>query len=101
VIRAIAPVEDVILEGELVEGVTAEPPVRISGVRRGDEMVLLIAEYFGTEPLTVTVHLPVPGPSTVTDLMTGKALTAIAGGERSFQVRLGEERAGLMHVRPR
>lgn len=101
VIRAIAPVEDVIIGGDLLEGASTEPQVRLSGVRRGDEMVLLIAEYFGTEPLTVTVSLPTPGPSTVTDLMTGKALAAIAGGERSFQVRLGVERAGLVHVRPR
>jgi len=100
-VRAVAPIEDIIVDGELLEGASTEPSARLSGMRRGDEMVLLVAEYYGTEPLTVTVHVPAPGPSAVTDLMTGKPLTTIADGERSFRVRLDEERARLLHVRPR
>jgi hypothetical protein len=98
-IRAIAPVEDIIADGELLQGASTEPEVRLSGMRRADEMVLLVAEYFGTEPLTVTVHLPAPGPSTITDLMTGAVLASLPRGERSFQVSLGTERARVVHVR--
>ncbi len=99
-VRAVAPVEDVIVDGELLEGASAQPPVRISGMRRGDEMVLLVAEYFGTEPLTASVQLPPRGPCTVTDLTTGERVAALAAGENSFGVTLDEERARLVHVRP-
>ncbi|MGD8238922.1 MAG: hypothetical protein PVH68_10250, partial [Armatimonadota bacterium] len=99
-VRAVAPVEGVIADGELLEGASTEPEVRLSGMRRGDEIVLLVAEYHGTESLTVTVSLPTAGPSTVTDLMTGGPISTIPAGESSFHVTLGEERACLVHVRP-
>ena len=51
VIRALSPVESILLEGELVgERAAVKQPGRLSGIRRGNELVLLVADYQGRLP---------------------------------------------------
>lgn len=102
VVRAIAPVEDLILEGKLVGGaVTAAAPARVSGIRRGGEMLLLAADYFRRTDGVIELGLTLPGHSRVRDLLTGEILAAdLAAGKQSLAVPLGSARARLLHVLP-
>jgi len=45
----VAPVEDIIVDGQLVGGVRCEPTMRVSGTRRGDDLFLPIADYHSRE----------------------------------------------------
>ncbi|MBL7039827.1 MAG: hypothetical protein ISR77_14415 [Pirellulaceae bacterium] len=102
VVRAIAPVEQVLVDGELVgDAARAEAPGRVSGIRRGEDMVLLVADYFRRTDGTVNLTLQVPARSEIRDLITGEVLSAgIQTGERLVPVPLGENQARLLHVHP-
>ena len=99
-IRIVAPVEDVIVNGKLVAGVTCEPAARISGMRRGDGMFLLIADYLAQGPRRATVTLPTPVACTVVDLRTNKDIARLRPPQRSFEVTVGAMLPAAVHVRP-
>lgn len=102
VVRAIAPVEQILVDGELIgDAARAEAPGRVSGIRRGKEMVLLVADYFRRTDGTVKLTLQVPARSEIRDLITGEVLPGeIQSGECLIPVPLGNNRARLLHVRP-
>jgi len=102
VVRAIAPVERVLVDGGLVgNAARAESPGRVSGIRRGAEMVLLVADYFRRTDGTVKLTLQMPARSEIRDLLTGEIVSAaIQPGERVLPVPLGENPARLLHVHP-
>ena len=102
VVRAIAPVEDLILEGELVgDAATVAAPARLSGVRRDGAMLLLVADYFRRSNGAVQLGLTLPARSQVRDLLTGETLAAdLPAGKQTLTVPLGSARGRLLHVRP-
>jgi len=102
VVRAIAPVEQILVDGELVGAAArTELPGRVSGIRQGNEMVLLVADYFGRTDGTVKLTLQVPARSEIRDLITGEVLSAkIQAGERVLSVPLADIPARLLHVHP-
>lgn len=102
VVRAIAPVEEILINGELVgDAARADAPGRVNGIRQGEEMILLAADYFGRTDGTINLTLQLPARSEIRDLLDGKPLTReIQPGERRFPVSLGNNRARLLHVHP-
>ncbi len=99
VVRDVAPVEDLIINGELLEGAEVAEPARVSGIVNGDEMMVLVADYLRPAPTEVSVKLPVRKPSVVVDLDTAEEVGKIAPGE-ALTVPLPGERARLLHVKP-
>jgi hypothetical protein len=102
VIRNVAPVEDIIVEGALLAGAAAEPAARVSGVRAGNRMFLLVADYWkspGTKSIKLTV--PIDVESRVIDLDTGREVALVKPGQNSFTVDLDRELARIFHVRPK
>jgi len=99
-VRIAAPVEDVIVDGELVSGVTCTPAMRTSGMRRGGEMFLLIADYARRRTGDVRVSLPDPADAVAVDLATGRPIARLRPPERSFVVQFRGESARAIHVRP-
>lgn len=102
VVRAIAPVEDLILEGELVgDAATVAAPARLSGIRRDGAMLLLVADYFRRTNRAVQLGLSLSARSQVRDLLTGETLaTDLPAGTQTLTVPLGSARGRLLHVRP-
>ncbi len=102
VVRAIAPVEEILINGELVgEAARADGSGRVSGIRQGKEMVLLVADYFGRTDGTINLTLQVAARSEIRDLLDGKLLSPeVQPGERRLPVPLGSNRARLLHVHP-
>ncbi|MHB8900384.1 MAG: hypothetical protein ACYC6Y_16660, partial [Thermoguttaceae bacterium] len=102
VIRAIGPVEDLIVEGELAgEAVSVDKPARVSGIRHEGEMLLLVADYFGRTGGQVKLRISVSGESTIGDLLTGQRVAVkIPAGESAVTIDLGGARAKLLHVKP-
>jgi len=100
-IRNIAPVEDIIVDGESLKGAASTPQARVSGMRAGDRMVVLLADYYLTgKPKPVMLRLPVNVDSTVTDLDTGEKLGAVFKAKPMLRVTIGAERARLLLVEP-
>ncbi len=100
VIREIAPVEDVIVDGELLAGVTTHPAVRVSGMRAGDRMVILAADYFAKAAKTVQITVPVRKRSVVIDLEIGRRLAVIEPGRATFAAPLAAHAPRLLLVQP-
>ncbi|MFP4055997.1 MAG: hypothetical protein ACLF0G_03920 [Candidatus Brocadiia bacterium] len=99
-LRIVAPVEDVVVDGELASGVRCRPPMRVSGMRRGREMFLLVADYRSDQRRFVSLELPLGGPLVVRDLKTGREVVRLAEGQRRFRLAVGDDLARALHVEP-
>ncbi|MFQ6098954.1 MAG: hypothetical protein ACE5O2_14590, partial [Armatimonadota bacterium] len=98
-IRAIAPVEDVIVDGDLFEAEVIGAG-RVSGMRHGDEIVLLAADYHGDSDGTVRVKLNLEKRMRVRDLGEGDELGPTGPGESMLAVPLHARWARILHLRP-
>lgn len=103
VVRAIAPVEDVIVEGDLVgDAASVGSPGRLSGMRRGQEMVLFVSDYFGRSSGTLRLSLTLSARSEIRDLRTGDLLAAdLAAGRQQYSLPLAKAPARLLHIKPK
>jgi len=101
VIRAVAPIEEIIVNGELAgEAVKIEGPGRASGMKKDGEMVLLVADYFRHSDGTLRVRIHLERPAKVVDLFTGQTLAErLPAGNQALIVPLDGERARLLHVK--
>ena len=101
VIRAIAPVEELILQGDLAgQAVSADEPARVSGIRHEGEMLVLLADYFGRTDGMLKLRISPPGESAIRDLLTGETVAEkVPPGESTVAVDLGGARARLLHVK--
>jgi hypothetical protein len=102
VVRAIAPVEDIILEGSPVgDGFTVDEPGRLSGLRLENSALLLLADYKSQSDGTLTLNLDLPVPSRLVDRLSGEVLVAeLAPGPQRIRVPLGDSPARLLHLAP-
>ncbi len=102
VIRAIAPLEDVIIGGELVgNSATVIGEGRISGIKMGARMLLLAADYYGKSDGKVQLKLNLPAKSTLYDAFSGKPVqTKLTAGQHTISIPLEGQRARLLEVRP-
>jgi hypothetical protein len=101
-IRTIGLLEDVIVDGELLDGVTTDPLLRVSGVRKGDTMFLLVGDYAGKAVgKTVKVTVPVQQPSLVTDLALRLPAGRIAPGSETFSFLIKEPGGRGFMIQPR
>jgi hypothetical protein len=101
-IRAIAPVEELILKGELVgETASVDGPARLSGIRHQGEMLLLVADYFDRTEGKLDLRLSVSSASAIRDLLTGQTVAErIPAGETTISIALAGARARLLRVYP-
>lgn len=102
VVRAIAPVEAIIVDGELAgEAVSVGAPGRVSGIRHAGEMLLLVADYFRRSEGALDVHLSALAPSQVRDLLTGQVVAErVPSGKSTLRIDLGDAPARLLHLSP-
>ncbi len=73
----IAPYEDLIMDGQVMEPTGSNKLLTYSAIRRGREMLLLIGNYARAEEKT-EVQLPFASVDTVQELRTGKKLSPAA-----------------------
>ncbi len=98
-IRAVAPVEDVFVDGNLFVP-EVQGKGRVSGMRRDDDIVLLVADYHGDTDGVVTVRLKLDKPLRVLDLDSRQEVGRVEAGTSDFEVGLGDGRARILHLRP-
>jgi len=102
VIRAIAPMEDVIAKGDLVGvGATVVGAGRVSGMKLGSKMVLLAADYFDNSDGTLKLQLNIPAKSALRDLITGETIgKVLLPGKQIVNIPLDGQHARLLGVAP-
>jgi hypothetical protein len=102
VIHAIAPVENVIVDGNLIgSDATIEGAGRVSGMKLGNRMVLLLADYFGKSDGTLKLQVDVPVKSSLRDLMTNESVgKVLLPGKQTINIALNGQRARLLEVAP-
>jgi len=93
VVAMLTPVEDVIMNGDLLEGGACDvEKVRLSGVEDGTQAVLLVAEYETAGPVECTVTLPEGFGGEVYEL-TPYGSQPVEVGDGTITVGLDEVRA--------
>jgi len=102
VIRAIAPMEDVIVDGNLVgDAATVQGKGRISGMKLNDHMMLLAADYFHETDGKITLQVKLNRTSTLVDLLTGAVLKmSVPKGVNTVTIPLAGQRARLIGIMP-
>ncbi|MCF6177463.1 MAG: hypothetical protein L3J71_17040 [Victivallaceae bacterium] len=76
-LAAIAPYEDLIMDGLVLEPTGSNGAMTYSGIRKGNEMLLLIGNYAKTDPETIFVA-PFNKVTVIKDLRSGKKITPTA-----------------------
>lgn len=98
-IRAAAPVEDIIVDGE-----PFSPPVegkgRAHGLKRGDDVILVASDYWGDAGGEFRVILELKQPAQVIDLDTRATVARLARGRQTLRVRLDTAQARPLWIRP-
>jgi len=101
VLRAIAPVEEVIVNGDLIgSAATIQGAGRVSGMKLGSKMVLLAADYFGKSDGTLQLQLNLPAKSTLRDLMSDEVVEVLLPGKQTVSIPLNGQSARLLEVVP-
>jgi hypothetical protein len=102
VIRAIAPLEDIIIGGELVgESAVVVGEGRVSGIKMQSRMLLLTADYYGKSGGEVQLKLNLPAISTLRDALSGQIIKdGLNTGQQTIGIPLNGQRARLLEVRP-
>ncbi|MEN6625032.1 MAG: hypothetical protein ABFD69_02265 [Candidatus Sumerlaeia bacterium] len=98
-LRMVVPVEDVVVDGKLVEGVACEPAMRVSGMENKGEMFLLITKDYKPYKGSVKVSLPAPVTGEVVDLGSGKTLARL-DGKKEFTLKFNKELARAVYIKP-
>ena len=100
-IRMFAPVEDIILDGEIEPGYGAgEESVNLLARRKGDVRVLLVSDY-SPRPGRAKVSVPGQEELEVIDLFTAKIVARLNSGQRTFDADLKRDfQARLYQLRP-
>ena len=100
-IKMFAPVEDVILDGQIEPGYTADKDaVHLLARKQGQVSVLLVSDY-SPNPGRVQVTVPGQDELEVVDLFTDEMVARLDAGERTFEIKLRPNfRARLYHLRP-
>ncbi len=100
--RAIRPFEDLILDGTCTVSLATTPmPASARRITLGDESLLLIRNYGGSEKTSVEVTLPEPlaSGSVAYDAQTLKSVT-MGEGERVIRLTFGRDEARLLYLGP-
>ena len=98
-IRAIAPVEDVIVKGRLLSAEVVGKG-RVSGMRLEDRIVMLVADYYEEAGGKVKVKLAVPRKLRMKALDTGEEMGQVGPGQQTVEIRLDGRRARIIYLRP-
>ena len=93
-LQAMAPVEDIILEGKADPNVTAEKPFRVRAIRKGSQTVVYVTEYSGKSKKG-RITVPVAGKLNVYDLETREKVGWVSEKKNFFDATLGKENARL------
>ena len=100
-IKMFAPVEDIILDGEMETGYVGDrDSVNLLARKHGDESVLLVSDY---SPGVTPVKITVPGQACleVVDLLTDTVIARLNVTERTFAATLRPDfQARLYQLRP-
>jgi hypothetical protein len=74
-LKEIAPYETIITDGEVLEPTGSNKMLTYSGVKKGNQMLLLVGNYQGGKPATV-IKLPFSSVGQIKNLQTGKTVKA-------------------------
>ena len=96
-LRMIQPVEEILLDGQLVKVPVENPNTRVHAFRHPAGTVLFVADY-SPDQVEVTLSEPVAAPAVVVDLDSRKQVAALKPGAPAFKMTVAEDRVRLLFV---
>ena len=96
----VVPVEDIIVDGKVIKNLkSSNQQVKLCGLSKGDEQLILVSEYTMTAPTTTTFNVRVAKPCKVVDMKTRKVIQTLKSpGVHKISVTLGQSRAALIYI---
>ena len=99
-VRAMAPIEDVLLEGLIDKTVkSSNSEVRIRAFRDADQVAILASEY-SDDLLSMIITCPVKRHSKVLDTHSGEIIAEITPESPRFTLKLDTNRARVLLIEP-
>jgi hypothetical protein len=93
-LKTIAPFEDLIMDGKVLEPTGSNKKLYYSGVKKGNEMLLLIGNYDKSNEET-TVNLPFQSITKVCDLMNSQKIAA----SKQLKLTVPKGKIRLLHIK--
>ena len=91
----IAPYEDLIMDGEVLEPAGSNKELIYSGVKKANEMLLLIGNYRKVKDTGTIIELPMESVSQIKDLRSGQLLKS----ERTLKIDVPAGEIRLLHIK--
>jgi hypothetical protein len=93
-LKTLAPLEDLIMDGKVLEPTGSNKKLYYSGVKKGNEMLLLVGNYNKAESETI-VNLPFSSVNRVCDLLTSKKITSA----KKLKLNVPKGKIRLLHIK--
>ncbi len=100
VMHMVVPVEDIIIEGTVIESLqTSAKDVKICGLEKGDERIVLLSEYYGSRDTPVSFEIKVDAGCRVINMLTGENIGKLVKGANTVKTVIpANDRAVLLYI---
>ena len=98
--QMVVPVEDIIVDGKVITKlIPSNLDVKICGLQKGKEQLILISEYYDTKATSVSFKLNALENCQAIDMLTGEKIASIVKGNNVIHVNIpANDRAILLYV---
>ena len=98
--QMIVPVEDIVLDGTVMKYLkTSAGDVKICGLRKGGEQLILLSEYYDAKATPVSFEITAEENCRAVDLLTGEVITRVVQGRNTIRVTIpSDDRAVLIYI---
>lgn len=99
-LRIVVPVEDIVVDGKVISGLTSSnKKVKICGLAKGSEKLILLSEYFDSSDTPVSFSVTTDEAGKVVDMRTGKVIAELQKGENTIEAVIpANDRALLLYL---
>lgn len=100
-INAIAPVEDIILDGDYMEGIlsSGNPKFQLTARKHKEEYLLAVRAYFSSQDQTGKIHMKgITRPMDIFDCDTRRKIGSVTPEKPEFEIQVGKGRCRLLYA---
>ena len=100
VMQMVVPLEDIILEGTILKDIQgSNSEVKICGLQKGREQLILVSEYYDGKPTPVSFRIEAEENAQAIDMLTGEVIAPIVKGTNTVRMTIpADDRAILIYI---
>ncbi len=100
VMQMVVPLEDIVLEGTVLKELpVSNSEVKICGLRKGREQLILVSEYYDAKPTPVSFTITAEENAQAIDMLTGEVIAPVVKGINTVRMTIpADDRAILIYI---